>query len=124
MKFKHILSLALLLCISLFSSCYYDVENELYLIDNCDTENQSYSNNIVPILNRYCITCHNDNSVLGAGISFDSYEQLIVYVENGSLLSSIKQESGAIAMPPTGQKATDCEIEKIQSWIDSGAPNN
>ena len=38
------------------SSCYYDVEEELYPPTSCQTENMSLQNNIVPILEE--LLCH------------------------------------------------------------------
>ncbi len=116
----------ILLTILSICSCYYDNEYELYDSNECITENMSFSNDIVPILNRHCQLCHSAESanLIGAGINLESFESLKTYVERGSFLGSIQHRAGYSPMPKGGGKIPNCDIEKIQSWIDSGSPNN
>ncbi len=123
MKLRERILLAPLICLMLLSSCFYDVESELYLID-CATNNVSFNSGIVPILNRHCVTCHHNNSVLGGGISLQSYDQVLLYIGNGRLLASVRHEPGVSVMPPTGERIPSCDIDKLASWIDAGALNN
>ena len=116
-----------LILLSIFSvalvlhSCYYDVEQELYPKTDCETENMSYQNDILPILqNNGCIGCHGDNST----IDLNSYNDLKIYVDNEALLGSIKHRDGYRPMPDFQPKIDQCLIEKIESWIYDGAPNN
>jgi hypothetical protein len=45
-------------------------------------------------------------------------------VNNGKLMGSITWASGFSPMPKNASKMPDCEIQKIQKWIDQGALNN
>lgn len=105
-----------------FFSCYYDVEEELYKT-NCDADSVGYTKDIAPIIVNYCDVCHNDVALLGA-ISLESYNQVKVYVDNGKFLGSVRHDAGYSAMPQGGAKLSACDIQKIEKWIDDGAPNN
>lgn len=101
--------------------CYYDVEEELYPSTPCTINGMSYQNDIVPLLlNNGCITCHGDLSTL----DLNGYDDLKIYVDNGSLLGAIKHESSYRAMPDNQPKLDKCTIDKIAAWITDGAPNN
>lgn len=105
------------------SACYYDVEEELYP-NGCNTTNVSYSENLVPILDRYaCSSCHDSQSQQG-GVNLEGYDNFLLYAENGRLMGSISHAPGYEPMPLGGAKMTSCDISKFQVWIDSGAPNN
>ncbi len=112
--------------ILLFSSgCYYDKYNKLYppgSSSGCDSINVTYSSNITTILSNYCQGCHNALTASG-GIVLDNYSQVKTYVTNGKLIGSVKQLSGYISMPP-GAKLSDCDIAKLQKWVNDGSPNN
>jgi hypothetical protein len=111
-----------------FSSCYYDVEQELYPNQGtCDTSNVSLSGVVRPILQDECYVCHSVSASgsLGAGINLETYSNLKAQVDNGKLLKSIKHESGASPMPKGSSAKIDaCKILKIQTWIIRGAKND
>ena len=102
--------------------CYYDNVEELYP-DGCRTNNMSYTDDVVPILERNCLSCHNDMDEQG-GVNLQTYDEVIVYVENGSLLGSIKHADGFEPMPLIGTMISNCSISKIEEWIYDGAINN
>jgi len=109
------------LAIYFLQGCYYDIEQELYPSGGCNTANMSYATDIVPILeNNGCIACHGDL----ASLDINGYADLKIYVDNGRLMGSINQLSGFRAMPDNQPKINQCEIDKLQAWIDAGAPNN
>ncbi len=120
-----------LLILSLFSSCYYDNLDELHptvVTENCDTAGMSYLNNIKPILDLNCgttNTCHNANHS-DSGIPLDSYTSLQDEITNhsGRLMGSIRHEPGFAAMPQSGGKLSNCNISKIQAWINQGMLDN
>ena len=112
-----------LMTIVFIIGCYYDVEEEIYPTLECDSQDMSYINDIVGILQQDCYVCH--SAVANNGnVTLEGYDQIINYVNNGRLLGAIKHESGFSAMPKNQAKLLDCEIEKIESWILDGAPNN
>lgn len=119
-------SLIFMICGLFIFSCYYDNEEELYEDNICNTENISYSNDIIPILNRNCQLCHSATTAntLGAGFNLEGYDNLKIHVASGALLGSVKHEAGWSPMPKGAGKIPNCDIEKIQSWINNGSPNN
>ena len=55
---KHFLSILALGAILVAGGCYYDVEEDLYPVDNCVTTNMSYATDIVPICQTNCYIYH------------------------------------------------------------------
>jgi uncharacterized membrane protein len=91
----------------------------------CDTTNVSYSADVVPILQGNCYSCHSTATNAGSGgIIFDSYSGLQHWAANGYLIGNITHAPGYVPMPYGGGKLSDCEISKIQAWIDQGTKNN
>ena len=106
------------------NACYYDNEEDLYpTTAECVTDSMSFKNDIFPIINNNCVGCHNSGALQG-GITMETYEQLTPYIESGSLLGSIKHQSGYSAMPKDAEKMTTCQISKIEQWIFQGAQDN
>jgi len=105
--------------------CYYDKVEVLYPGSTTCTEIAvaTFSANVLPLLNTRCNSCHAGSSPSG-GIALDTYDNVLKYVNNKSLMGSINFESGYSPMPKNSGKMSACEIGKIQSWIDSGALNN
>jgi hypothetical protein len=106
----------------MISGCYYDNVTDLYP-NGCNVIDVSYSDNIVPILDANCLSCHNGVSQQG-GVILEGYEEVLPYVDNGKLLGSIRHDDGFEPMPLTGGKLSSCQIKKFESWIDAGALDN
>lgn len=121
MKFLKIL-IPLLITVS-FGSCYYDVEEELYPTLECDTENITYSGDVLPIIESNCFSCHNQAANFG-GITLEGYENLQRVATDGRLLGVIRHEPGFSPMPQGAPQLPECEIAKIERWISEGAPDN
>ena len=93
--------------------------------NTCVTENMSYMNDIVPILQANCYSCHGTNTSSGSnGNILEGYNNLKTRVDNGKLMGSINHSAGFVPMPYQGIKLPDCTIDKIQAWIDDGALEN
>lgn len=90
---------------------------------SCDSTNATFSAVINPLLQTYCLGCHNNTSPQG-GVNLSGYSNVLTYVNNGQLMKSIKHEAGVMAMPSGSAKLNDCTIAKFQNWVSSGAPNN
>lgn len=89
----------------------------------CDTVNVSFSGRIKPIIDTWCIGCHNTNSS-GGGYDFSTYEGVkSAIAPDDRLTGSVLQLSGYSKMPQTG-KLDDCDLKAIQKWVSSGYPNN
>lgn len=87
-----------------------------------DTTKISYKTHLKPVLDTYCVGCHNSTSA-SANVKVDSYANLKVVADNGKLYGSIAQLPGFAAMPTSG-KLTDCQIKAFKLWIDQGKLNN
>ena len=108
----------------LFSAgCYYDVEEELYTTLECQTENVTYSNQVLSIISDACYQCHSAAQNFG-NITLEGHTELKKYVDNGQLLGAIRHDAGFSPMPKNGAQLLECDIEKIEAWINEGAPNN
>jgi len=126
-KFRNIFILIILAVFGLWSlnACYYDNEEELYPNPvSCDTTNITYTATVVPILeNNNCYSCHNAVNQQG-GIVLDTYDELMIVVNNNSFRGSINHLDGYSPMPKGGEKINECDLTKINMWLDNGAPNN
>jgi cytochrome c553 len=89
----------------------------------CDTVNMKYTANILPIISGNCYSCHGNGNVNG-GVSLDSYAKLKTQADNGNLIGVTTHAAGYPAMPEGGAKLSDCDINKIKSWINNGTQNN
>lgn len=129
MRKNFIIALVLFAGVTVFSSCYYDVEEELYPNSNaapCDTTNISYLTDVLPVFQRHCYTCHSTSvyRILGDGINLEGYEKVKVYVDNGILINSINHTGSASPMPKDAAILNDCNRAIINRWVLNNAPNN
>ncbi|MFZ2897103.1 MAG: hypothetical protein WA004_00685 [Saprospiraceae bacterium] len=120
---NKLLSIALFFALAFTSACYYDVEEDLYPDTGCNTEGVTFAGTIQPILQSNCLSCHNAASQFG-GVVLEGYDQVMIHVNSGALLGSIRREAAWSPMPQGQPKLADCTIEKIAVWIQNGAPNN
>ncbi len=108
------------------SACYYDNKQELYPLASgtCDTAQISYSKHVAPIMNLYCSTggCHDATG--SAGIKTNSYDNLKAAVNAGRFVGAIEMQSGYSPMPKGGVKLSQCNLNKINAWINAKMPNN
>lgn len=119
----RIIRLSFLFLVITIGSCYYDVEEVLYPGGVCVTDNMSYQNNIEPIIDRNCYSCHSA-AVNTGNITLEGYAELIKYIPNGRLLGAIRHESGFQPMPQNAGQLGSCDISKIEHWVMDGFPNN
>jgi hypothetical protein len=89
----------------------------------CDTNSVTYSQTITSILNPSCNVCHSGASP-SANINLATYDDVKIYVNNGSFLGCIVHDANYSPMPKGGSKLDDCKIAQIKKWISAGAPNN
>lgn len=116
---------------TIFLSCYNDNLSELTPSSgisggSCDTTGvMTYSSHVVPVLQANCGInngCHSSRNTSGYDLS--NYTGVKAVVASGKLISSITWTGSASRMPENGSKMNDCNILKIQKWIDDGARNN
>ena len=117
-------NLTVFFCIAfLLASCDYDVAEELYPVDGCDTRDLSYSMDIIPIIDANCYRCHDAQNNFG-NVTLEGYNNIKVYVDNGKLIGTIKHEDGFSPMPQDAGQIDQCSIDKVAQWINDGAENN
>lgn len=91
----------------------------------CDTSAAVlFSTTVKPIMDAKCATsgCHNANAA--AGHALHTYAGVKACVNSGRFLGSINHAGGYKAMPQGGNKLDQCDINKIQKWVNAGALNN
>jgi hypothetical protein len=118
---QSILIASLLMCMMIIAGCYYDIEPNP---GTCDTNNVTYSATIASIIqSNGCLTpdCHGGNNPI-SGIRLTDYNS--VKAMETRLFGAINHSSGFVAMPQNSGKISQCEIDKVQAWINAGAPNN
>lgn len=121
-RFKYIF-VVLAICLA-FCSCYYDSEEDLYTNVPCSVGTKiSYVNQIKPIIEINCMPCHSQVSQNG-NVDLEGHNQMKTYVNNGRLIGSIKHLAGYSKMPVSTPKLSECNIQKIEKWIEEGALNN
>ncbi|MBT8194848.1 MAG: hypothetical protein KJO64_00345 [Bacteroidia bacterium] len=108
------------LLLSLNQSCYYDNEEELYPNSMCDTSVTTFSAVVQPIIQNNCALsgCHVPG---GTGIGdYTNYAGVKAAVDNGKIQNRVIDLK---TMPPSSPLA-NCDILKLQKWINNGAQNN
>jgi len=119
---KTIQNILVLLLILNLSGCYYDNFPELP-----PPRNVSFQNDIQPIFNQSCISCH-DGSLFPDLRAENSYNELInedLVVpgdENASEL--FKRLNGDGSLMPPGSPLSQSNIKLVGQWINEGAKNN
>lgn len=110
----------ILLGTTVIAGCYYDKEELLYPGAVCETTGVTWSTMVQPLIQARCATsgCHVSGG-LGPG-DFTQYANVKAKVDDGRFQAEVIQ---AGSMPPSGRLAP-CDIQKLQVWIDAGAPNN
>lgn len=89
----------------------------------CDTINMSYSSDIQVILSSHCYECHSGVSPI-SGIHLSDYDTLKSIALSGRLLGALKHLDGYTPMPYMRDMLDTCTINKIESWVNDGAPHN
>lgn len=106
------------------SSCYNDNKEDIYQNNpdgnNCETDSVTYSADVSLVFKNSCALsgCHAGTSP-AANLDLSDYSQ--AKDRSSQIVNRINGE-GSI-MPPGGS-LSDCNIEKIETWVADGAPNN
>ena len=109
----------------------------VFLLAGCERE-ISFSQNIMPILEAKCLSCHaeGEKGFKASGLSVESYEQVMKGTRDGpviepgySYFSTLQivvehRADPTSSMPQNTAKLSSAEIQIIGEWIDQGAKNN
>ena len=111
------------LFIILCSGCTYDNVQTKYTQSECDLLNVTWSVDIEPLVNQFCVGCHQGSSP-AAGLLLDRYEVVKNSVLQGGFSTRInKPITDPLKMPPNAI-LDSCAIDKLNMWIANGAPEN
>jgi hypothetical protein len=90
-------------------------------VDTTCADTISFANDILPIMENYCTSCHNPSNTSGG---YDLSSHAGVTVNTGKVYGSIMQDGSASSMPQGTDKIADSLIQKVYCWINQGAKNN
>jgi len=90
--------------------------------DGCDTVDVKFGTHVLPLVAQFCQSCHG-NTVQNGGVKLTTHAEVVSAVNTRNLLANIKHVPGFIAMPP-GTKLPECQIRKLEIWVNAGMPNN
>ena len=106
-----------------FSHCTFDNEEELLEDFICDTTDVVYDD-LTYIFSDICANCHNETFTYRDEIKMDTYENVKSSINTGLVWPAINHEEGVPPMPNGLPKLSDCDLNKIEAWIDAGMPEN
>jgi hypothetical protein len=106
-----------------FSSCSIALfsctrEKVMPLDVQCSTI--SYANDVLPIIQANCISCHDQGNASG-GFDFSSYTSISA---NANAIINSMNASGYQLMPIGGPALPDSTIQKVKCWIQQGKLDN
>lgn len=122
MKFKNFAFAVLLGSTALFiMSCGKD-EDPMEPGDTCESADLTYTNFAGAFLNSNCATsgCHGEGTV--TTFEMHNYATAFSAVGFNRIIGAINHDTGFSPMPKGGTKLSDCNIEKMTTWIQDGAP--
>lgn len=111
----------------------------LAVIGGCGQQSVSYSADIKPFIDKYCIRCHGEGGEGSetSGLRLDDYESLMQGTKHGPVVVPKDSFSSVLVMlvegraDPSlrmphdeGDKPTEAEVKMLKAWIDQGAKNN
>ncbi len=120
---RNALILIFLLVGITYMSCENENEEDLFGKEECDTVNVTFSGDFLPILESICYDCHS-KATQTAPFLLEGYDNVKFKVDEGRLEGAINHRQGYSPMPKFRDKLPDCNLAKINSWINDGAPEN
>ena len=113
MKFNS--SVLIFVCLSTFLfSCTKDRTKE------CDID-PSYSSDIAPFFNTYCVSCHQSNSSSG-GVNLDNFESVSNHIDY--CISEFRRNNASFRQLIPGYFTKDSILELLNCWVSMGKKNN
>ena len=108
-------SLVVLLAIG---SCTNNSEDDL-IIPNNDVALVRYTENIKPIMDNNCVSCHGTTNP-NSGLSLTNYSQVRQAVLNNGLINRISRTSGDPQLMPTTGRMPQQTIDLVNQWQTDG----
>jgi cytochrome c553 len=94
------------------------------LAADCDNTSYTYMNDVKPIVDAHCLSCHQSGGTGFASAQLNTYEGVKNSAVSGKLLDAINHRSGASPMPKGAAKLSTEDIKKIECWVAKNAPEN
>lgn len=98
-------------------SCKKD-KAPISVIDNC-TKSISFETQVLPMIEDYCISCHN----YGNSTGYILVDHSSISTHSSKILNSLKAENSSL-MPQGGPALNDTLVEQFSCWINQGKLNN
>ncbi|MEP1096092.1 MAG: c-type cytochrome domain-containing protein [Cyclobacteriaceae bacterium] len=89
---------------------------------SCDTAVFTLTAAVQPMMDSYCMRCHNDSRSDG-GVSLQGYAKIKATIDDGSLWGTLTN-TGGFPLMPQGAPIPDCELDQVRKWIEKGAQND
>ena len=83
----------------------------------------SFKQDVLPIIDKFCVGCHSGDPPRG-NVFLRDHSEISDQALNGNLLQVIAHEMGFTPMPVGMDQLVQCDINRIRSWADDGAPDN
>ncbi len=110
----------------------------LLIVAGCGEQEVSFKNDVVPILQARCVSCHKQggSGYIASGLSMESYDNLMkgtkfgpVIIPGYSFSSTLQilvehKADSSINMPKQMPKLPQDQVELIGRWINQGAKDN
>jgi cytochrome c553 len=98
-------------------------KNNTAITVDCTGVSPTYTNTIKAIMDSKCATsgCHSA-ARKEAGYDLSSFAGTSSGANNSKFMASIRQESGAEAMPHGAAKLDEATIKQVACWIQNGKP--
>ncbi len=81
-----------------------------------------FSRDVAPILERYCVGCHDSVSAEG-GVVLDGFSDQFPDPEHARLLPRVAANLRSESMPPEGEpRPGEAELETLNAWLDAALP--
>jgi hypothetical protein len=102
-------------------------------------QSASYSKDVRPFVDKYCVRCHGPGGAgeQQSGFRMDTHEALMKGTRYGAVVKPGDSFTSALVMlvegrahpdlrmpHDKGEKPTQAEIDKVKTWIDQGAKND
>ncbi|MDO1500974.1 hypothetical protein Q2T40_12610 [Winogradskyella maritima] len=105
-------------------ACTNDSEDDL-VDDTPPPVSVNYTDDIAPIMQNNCVSCHSNPPVNGAPTPLVSYSDVVDGVEDGNLIDRISRQPGEGGfMPLGGTRLPQNLIDLIEQWEDEGFLEN
>ena len=103
---------------SILSGCSYD-EEDGNLVE------VSYANDIVPLLDANCYSCHEDEDNY-TGLCLSAYELVSDLYNREQIIDRISRDISDDMLMPKAPAAplTESQIDIFKAWVEQGAQNN